>query len=111
VDVKSFLHACMRFFLHESCGSCNPCRNGLKTLFDITRRLKEHEAYPDDIDCLEEISLALKVSAFCPLGQSPASPIMSALRYFRDEIKTGLDPQAVKPKPVHTRRNLMTAAR
>jgi len=108
VDVKSFLHVCMRFFLHESCGGCNPCRNGLKTLFDITRRLKEHTAYPDDIECLEQICLALKISAFCPLGQSPASPIMSALRYFRDEINAGLDPQAVKPKPVHTRRDSLT---
>jgi NADH:ubiquinone oxidoreductase subunit F (NADH-binding) len=108
VDVKSFLHACMRFFLHESCGNCNPCRNGLKALFDITRRLKEHKAYPDDIECLEQICLALKISAFCPLGQSPASPIMSALRYFPNEIKAGLDPQAVKPTPVHTRRDFLT---
>jgi NADH-quinone oxidoreductase subunit F len=111
VDVRSFLHACMHFFVHESCGSCSPCRNGLKTLFDITRRLKERTAYPDDIACMEQISQALKISAFCPLGQSPASPIASALRYFRNEIEAGVDPQAVKPKPVHTRRDFIAVAR
>ena len=110
VDVKDFLNSCMKFFVHESCGNCNPCRNGLKILKDITARLKEKKAYGEDIDGLEEISMILKSSAFCPLGQSPAGPIMSAMRYFKDEIMRGVDIKTVKPKTQHIQRKLVPLA-
>jgi NADH:ubiquinone oxidoreductase subunit F (NADH-binding)/(2Fe-2S) ferredoxin len=110
VDIKDFLFYCMKFFLHESCGNCNPCRNGLKILKDITARLKEKKACEDDIDGLEEISMVLKSAAFCPLGQSPSGPIMSAMRYFKDEIMKGLDPKGVKPVIKHTKRDLIHLA-
>ncbi|HBC85566.1 MAG TPA: NADH-quinone oxidoreductase subunit NuoF [Lentisphaeria bacterium] len=110
VDIKDFLYSCMKFFVHESCGNCNPCRNGLKIIKDITQRLKEKKGYEDDIDGMEEISMILKSSAFCPLGQSPAEPIMSALRYFKEEIKQGIDSKAVKPTIRHTQRDLITLA-
>jgi len=90
VNVRSFLHACMRFFLHESCGNCNPCRNGLRILADITARLKTGTGYVDDLECMEQVCGGLKVSAFCPLGQSAAAPVLSALRYFRDELQEGV---------------------
>ncbi len=106
VDVKAFLHSCMHFFLHESCGNCNPCRNGLKILRDITARLKAGKGYKDDIDALEEISMTLKSTAFCPLGQSPAGPIMSALRYFRPQMQAGIDKTTSKPKPKRGNREL-----
>ncbi len=96
VSVRSFLDSCMRFFAHESCGNCNPCRNGLKIVKDATGRLAEGKAYHDDVEAIEEVSMMLKASAFCPLGQSPAGPIMSALRYFRPEIEAGIDPTAKK---------------
>lgn len=96
INIRNFLDACMRFFLHETCGNCNPCRNGIKILKDITARLRDGKGYPDDIEALEEVSMMLKASAFCPLGQSPAGPIMSALRYFRPEIEAGIDPAAEK---------------
>lgn len=89
-DIKAFLYSCMKFFLHESCGNCNPCRNGLKVMSDITKRLVEGKGCEDDVNALEEVSMMLKISAFCPLGQSPAAPIMSALRYFRKEIEAGI---------------------
>ncbi len=107
VDVADFLNSCMRFFLHESCGNCNPCRNGLRMLFDITGRLKNGKGYDDDIEALEELSLMLKISAFCPLGQSPSAPIMSALRYFRDEMESKIDKTQSKPKPKRTKREIM----
>ncbi len=108
IGINDFLDSCMKFFVHESCGNCNPCRNGLKIMKDISARLKEKKAYADDIDGMEEISMILKSAAFCPLGQSPASPIMSSLRYFKDEIKKGLDPKDSKPKTRHTQRELIT---
>ena len=110
VDIRDFLDSCIKFFAHESCGNCNPCRNGLKIIKDITARLKEKKAYPEDIDGLEEISMILKASAFCPLGQSPAGPIMSALRYFKDEIRNGIASTAAKPKIRHTQRELIPLA-
>ncbi len=106
VNMNDFLHSCMKFFVHESCGNCNPCRNGLKIMKDITGRLKENKAYDDDIDGLEEISMILKSAAFCPLGQSPAGPIMSSLRYFRNEISKGIDTKNTKPAVRHVQRDL-----
>jgi NADH:ubiquinone oxidoreductase subunit F (NADH-binding) len=106
VDVNAFLNSCMKFFLHETCGNCNPCRNGLKIIYDITERLKKHQAYTDDINAMEEISMMLKISAFCPLGQSPAAPIMSAIRYFRPLMEQGID-QAAKKIVRHNNRELI----
>ncbi len=110
VDVKDFLHACIRFFAHESCGNCNPCRNGLKELLAITERLKKGNAYSGDIELMEQLALILKTAAFCPLGQSPAGPICSALRYFRNEMEAGINPDAVRPKPKHIQRELVEFA-
>jgi NADH:ubiquinone oxidoreductase subunit F (NADH-binding)/(2Fe-2S) ferredoxin len=110
VNVRDFLHACVRFFYHESCGNCNPCRNGLKILLDIAQRLKDGRGYAGDLEVLEEVALILKTSAFCPLGQSPAMPIMSALRYFREDIASGVDSRLTRPKPAHTLREVLRAA-
>lgn len=106
VGVNDFLHACMKFFQHESCGNCNPCRNGLKILTDITARLKEGFGYPGDIALMEELCMTLKSAAFCPLGQSPAGPIMSALRYFRPEMERGIDKGLERPRNTHVRTEL-----
>jgi NADH:ubiquinone oxidoreductase subunit F (NADH-binding) len=98
IGIRDFLHSCVRFFLHESCGNCNPCRNGLKMLDEITDRLQKKCATDEDVEAMEEIVMMLKLSAFCPLGQSPASPIMSALRYLRKEVAEGVD-SSLKPVP------------
>ncbi len=110
VSVRDFLHACMRFFHHESCGRCNPCRNGLHVLLEITARLKDGKAYKDDPALMQEVALTLQSSAFCPLGQSPAAPIMSAWRYFRDDILAGVDSRAVRPSPVRNLRAKLSEA-
>ncbi|MBN2450865.1 MAG: NADH-quinone oxidoreductase subunit NuoF [Lentisphaeria bacterium] len=102
VGINDYLDACMRFFKHESCGNCNPCRNGLHALCGITGRLKAKEGYPGDVALMEELVMSLKTVAFCPLGQSPAGPVMSALRYFRAEVEAGVDPTRVRPKPAHS---------
>jgi NADH-quinone oxidoreductase subunit F len=92
----------MRFFKHESCGNCNPCRNGVKALVDLTGRLKAGKGFAGDINLLEELVMSMKGMAFCPLGQSPAGPVMSALRYFRDELEGAIDMEQVRPKPAHS---------
>ena len=109
IGVNDFLDACMRFFLHETCGNCNPCRNGMKIISDITGRLKAGKACSDDINAMEEVSMMLKASAFCPLGQSPAAPITSALRYFRKEMEAGVD-HSIKKEIRRNNRNLIPLA-
>ncbi len=110
VNVRDFLHACLKFFHHESCGRCGPCRNGLHVLRDITGRLKDGKAYKDDPGLMQEVALALKSSAFCPLGQSPAAPIMSAWRYFKDDILSGVDSNAARPRMARSLRADLSAA-
>ena len=111
VGVNDFLHACIRFFLHESCGNCNPCRNGLHAVCEITDRLRRREGYAGDVALMEEICMTLKSVAFCPLGQSPAGPMLSALRYFRPEIEAGVDKKRSRPHPVHTDLHLVELAK
>lgn len=106
VGVNDFLHACMTFFKHESCGNCNPCRNGMKVLHDITGRLKAGCGYPGDLNLMEEVSMTMKSSASCPLGQSPAGPIQSALRYFRAEMEAAIDPSLARPRNQRVRLEL-----
>jgi len=101
VSVCDYLDACMRFFRHESCGNCNPCRNGVQALCQITDRLKHGKGYPGDVNLMEELVMSMKTMAFCPLGQSPAGPVMSALRYFRAEVEAGVDKSLVRPRPAH----------
>ncbi len=106
VGIGEFLDCCMQFFLHESCGNCNPCRNGLKVLKDITGRFKQGKAYAGDIELMEEVSMTMKSAAFCPLGQSPAAPLMSALRYFRPELEAAIDPTMERPRTQRVRLEL-----
>ena len=101
VGICDYLDACLRFFRHESCGNCNPCRNGLQALGSIAARLKQGKGYAGDVNLMEELVMSLKITAFCPLGQSPAGPVMSALRYFRPEVEAGIDKTLVRPRPAH----------
>jgi NADH:ubiquinone oxidoreductase subunit F (NADH-binding)/(2Fe-2S) ferredoxin len=107
VGVNAFLDSCMRFFRHESCGNCNPCRNGMKALADITGRLRTGTGYAGDVNLMEELVMSLRTMAYCPLGQSPAGPILSALRYFRQEVEAGIDLTLLRPTPAHTQLDLV----
>jgi NADH:ubiquinone oxidoreductase subunit F (NADH-binding)/(2Fe-2S) ferredoxin len=110
VRVADYLECCLRFFRHESCGNCGPCRNGLEALCDIVGRLKQGKGYPGDVALMEELVMGIKAMAFCPLGQSPASPVMSALRYFRRELEACVDSSLVRPRPAHTDLGLVAFA-
>jgi len=99
VSVVDFLKCCMKFFIHESCGRCSVCRIGTKQLYESFSRLEKKEAYFDELKNIEELAEGLKLTAFCPLGQSITSPVLSALKYFRAELEEGIDPKKVH-KPV-----------
>ncbi|MHA7665055.1 NADH-quinone oxidoreductase subunit NuoF [Mycolicibacterium sp. HS_4_1] len=74
-----------QFYAHESCGKCTPCREGTYWLAQIYARLESGQAEAADLDKLLDISDAILGKSFCALGDGAASPIMSSLRYFRDE--------------------------
>lgn len=74
-----------QFYAHESCGKCTPCREGTYWLAQIYQRLEDGTGAPADIDKLLDISDAILGKSFCALGDGAASPIISSIKYFRDE--------------------------
>lgn len=73
------------FYAHESCGKCTPCREGTYWLVQILRDLENGSGSEADLDKLLDISDSILGKSFCALGDGAASPIMSSLKYFRDE--------------------------
>ena len=73
------------FYAHESCGKCTPCREGTYWLAQIYERLETGKGTAEDLDKLLDISDAILGKSFCALGDGAASPIMSSIKYFRDE--------------------------
>jgi NADH:ubiquinone oxidoreductase subunit F (NADH-binding)/(2Fe-2S) ferredoxin/NAD-dependent dihydropyrimidine dehydrogenase PreA subunit len=82
VDVARFF---LNFTRSESCGKCTPCREGIKRMLEILDRIVGGEGKMEDLDLLERTALVVKQSALCGLGQTAPNPILSTLRYFRDE--------------------------
>jgi NADH-quinone oxidoreductase subunit F len=82
VDVAKYF---VRFLREESCGKCTPCREGLREMDRILTGISEGEGAIDDIDYLEEIAHWMKTASLCALGKTAANPVLSTLRYFRDE--------------------------
>jgi len=77
----------VEFFLHESCGKCTPCREGLRQAGRIIHRLLDGTAGLDDIDNLERYTRTMQNAAFCGLGQAAGNSLISSLHYFRQEYK------------------------
>jgi len=82
VDTARFL---MAFMQDESCGECVPCRLGTKRMLEILTRITEGEGKEEDIELLQELSGGVKDASLCGLGQTAPNPVLSTLRYFRDE--------------------------
>jgi len=78
-----------RFFLDftakDSCGKCVPCRLGTKRMLEILTRITEGNGKEDDIELLEELCLAIKDGALCGLGQTAPNPVLTTLKYFKNE--------------------------
>jgi len=84
VDVARFF---LNFTQAESCGKCTPCREGTKRMLEILTRICEGKGEMEDIDTLERLARVVKNTALCGLGQTCPNPILSTLRYFRDEYE------------------------
>ncbi|MBR5236608.1 MAG: NADH-quinone oxidoreductase subunit NuoF [Clostridia bacterium] len=84
VDIAKFF---LEFTVDESCGKCTPCRIGTKRMLEILERITQGKGTLEDLDKLEELAYNIKESALCGLGQTAPNPILSTLRYFRDEYE------------------------
>ncbi len=82
VDIAKFF---LEFTVDESCGKCTPCRVGTKRMYEILDKITRGQATMEDLDKLEELCYYVKNNALCGLGQTAPNPILSTLRYFRDE--------------------------
>ena len=82
VDIAKFF---LEFTVDESCGKCTPCRVGTKRLYEILDRITKGQGQLEDLDKLEELCNYIKSSALCGLGQTAPNPVLSTLKYFRDE--------------------------
>jgi len=77
----------LEFTKSESCGKCIPCRIGTKRLLEILTRITEGKGREGDIELLETLSSDVKTSSLCGLGQSAPNPVLSTIRYYRDEYE------------------------
>ena len=77
----------LEFTVDESCGKCVPCRIGTKRMLEILTRITEGNGREGDIELLEELAYSIKTSSLCGLGQTAPNPILSTIKYFRDEYE------------------------
>ncbi len=75
----------LSFTVEESCGKCLPCREGLKQMYDILKRITKGKGNPQDIDTLKELSETIKETALCGLGQTAPNPVITTIHYFEKE--------------------------
>lgn len=85
VDIAKFF---LEFTVDESCGKCPPCRIGTKRMLEILERITEGKGKLEDIEKLEILARNIKRSALCGLGQTAPNPVLSTMKYFKDEYLT-----------------------
>ncbi len=77
----------LRFFEHESCGKCTPCRIGTKRLSEVVKRITSGNGKEGDIELIEELGEDMKVTSLCGLGQTAPNLLLSTIKYFREEYE------------------------
>jgi NADH-quinone oxidoreductase subunit F len=84
VDVARYF---LEFLADESCGKCVPCREGITQMLHLLRQICSGQGESGDIELLEEVAAMVKECSLCALGQSAPNPVLSSLRYFREEYE------------------------
>ena len=102
VDIAKFF---LQFTVDESCGKCTPCRIGTKRMLEILTKITDGNATMEDLDKLEELCYYVKANSLCGLGQTAPNPVLSTLRYFRDEYEAHIKD---KKCPAGVCKNLLT---
>ncbi len=88
VDVARYFIA---FLTEESCGKCVPCREGLRTSLEVLDRITKGKGQPSDVGLLQEIGQVMQDCCLCALGTSAPNPVLSTIRYFRDEYDAHIE--------------------
>jgi NADH:ubiquinone oxidoreductase subunit F (NADH-binding)/(2Fe-2S) ferredoxin/ferredoxin len=88
VDVAKYF---LKFLSGESCGKCSPCREGIRQMLKILTNITEGRGREGDIELLEELANTTKVASLCALGGSAPNPVLSTIRYFRDEYEAHIN--------------------
>ena len=84
VDIARYF---LSFTRSESCGKCVPCRLGTKQMLDILEDITGGKGKPGDVELLSDLARSIKVGSLCGLGQTAPNPVLTTLRYFRDEYE------------------------
>lgn len=84
VDIAKFF---LEFTVDESCGKCTPCRVGTKRLLEILNKITSGNGTMEDLDRMEELCYYIKENSLCGLGQTAPNPVLSTLKYYRDEYE------------------------
>ena len=93
-NVVDILWEIAKFFQHESCGKCTPCREGTMRVAELLEKLAKGEGTQRDIDLIKTLSGYMQKTCFCPLGQSATTAFMSALKLFPGDFDTKLEKEA-----------------
>jgi NAD-dependent dihydropyrimidine dehydrogenase PreA subunit len=102
VDVARYFLA---FTQDESCGKCTPCREGTKLMLDILTKITDGHGTLEDLASLEEVAKIVKETSLCGLGKTAPNPVLTTLRYFRNEYLTHIEAHKC---PAHVCRQLNT---
>lgn len=91
-----------RFYHHESCGQCSPCREGTGWMEKVLHRIEHGHGKLTDIDLLVDVAKKIEGKTICPLGEAAAWPVASAIRHFRDEFETHVrNPESCNARHLH----------
>jgi NADH:ubiquinone oxidoreductase subunit F (NADH-binding)/NAD-dependent dihydropyrimidine dehydrogenase PreA subunit len=85
VDVARYF---LNFLREESCGKCNPCREGIRNMLSVLEDICEGRGHEGDVELLQEMSETIQETSLCALGGTAPNPVLSTIRYFRDEYET-----------------------
>ncbi|WP_026880202.1 NADH-quinone oxidoreductase subunit NuoF [Hymenobacter norwichensis] len=98
-----------RFYHHESCGQCSPCREGTGWLEKVLHRLEHGHGHMEDIDLLVSVAKQIEGNTICPLGEAAAWPVAAAVRHFRDEFEWHVThaKEAAKPGAVYQGKSVL----
>ena len=102
VDIAKFF---LDFTVDESCGKCTPCRIGTRRLYEMLEKVTQGKATMADLDKIEALCYHIKENSLCGLGQTAPNPVLSTMRYFRDEYEAHIKE---KKCPAHVCKDLMS---
>jgi NADH-quinone oxidoreductase subunit F len=100
----------LRFYRHESCGKCTPCREGTDWLLKILEKIERGDGHPGDLDLLAGVASNIGGKTLCAFGDAAATPVLTTLKHFRDEFEAHIrEGRCTRPAPWRAQTTLTTA--